>query len=186
MNIKPKEMIIGEYMEVLGGVSYGFLRDKLNLNHKRIRQFRDEGYFTEKEVQTKDEKGKPVTRYIYEPKEKAIKEFGINRNNLQDSYGGIGHLVKSEDFLWKEVNENNIKLENILNEKRQNNRYSDVIQEAKLKGEKFSVCDYVIVNEETQEIERVVEIENNYPQWQKDQHKKYAEKILKKTYEYRE
>lgn len=96
---------------------------------------------------------------------------------------GIGHLEKAEQYVWEQVKEQGTKIENILNESHQREYFREEIAEAEKKNIDFLVCDFVIINEETQEIKEVMEIENNYGKDLIQKHKNYAIRVLGQTYQ---
>jgi hypothetical protein len=179
-----KEML--KMSTLTGGFTYAMLTNKENgfgFNPRRLNDLCKNDILEKHEFNEKVD-GKMVRRYTYSPAQEGAKFLKSEGYEYIQGHTGIGHLEKAEKFIWEEIKENGTKIENILNEPHQRHWFISEIQEAEKNGVNFAVNDFVILNGETQEIERVVEIENNYGKELINQHRAYAEKVLNHKYEY--
>lgn len=181
LKYEEKEML--KMMSLTGGFTYAILisENHFNMNPRRLNDMIKSDYLERKEYNEKIN-GKTVKRYTFVPSEEGIKF--LNKEGIEHIQRGtgIGHLEKAEKYIFDKVKNEGVKIHNILNESKQREHLKYEIQNAEKRKIDFLVCDFVILEEETQEIQEVMEIENNYSQKLINKHKNYAKQVLKQEY----
>ena len=134
-------------------------------------------------------------RYIYTLSSEGIK-FGIKEGwkGFAQHYNGYEHTLKSEDVLYKLINEKNIPIESIINENTQKELFSATIQDEKRKLRKLrnsvkkkkeknaigdiSIVDFIYKDNESKKYVAYEVVTSSYKEHQKLNHRNYAKYVL--------
>ncbi|MBO5130804.1 MAG: hypothetical protein J6B61_00950 [Romboutsia sp.] len=169
-----------------GSATFKFAADKLNYKKSRIDKLVKAGYLVENNDPTKGGKrGKQiVNRYSYSLGPKGV-EYCQMKQYIQahGGHNGHDHADLTCNFVYKLLNEDDIDIKNIKNEKELELIYSKEIAIAKRKRMKFSVCDLAVIDNN---VAKIYEIETaNYRKEHREKHRNFALKIAnidKKNY----
>ena len=141
------------------------------------------------------EDGTLKNRYIYTLSGEGIK-FGIKEGwkGFAQHYNGYEHTLKSEDVLYKLINEKNIPIESIINENTQKELFSATIQDEKRKLRKLrnsvktkkeknaigdiSILDFIYKDNQTKRYVAYEVVTSSYKEHQKLNHRNYAKYVL--------
>lgn len=163
-----------------GGFTEEFARERYGINERRMADLCHSGFFEEKVFNVEIE-GKLERKYVYDLGDKGkeyVKDSGVCE--VTQGVNGYRHTVAMQEVVYDLVNNQNVDIKDILNEKEQEVYFKDEIDDARCRGVDFRVNDIAIVTET--EI-RSIEIDTGYSSALKGQHRAYAEEVLHVQYE---
>ena len=196
-NLKPMKLDkqILRYIFLNGGISHKILVEKFGYTEKKVRRFKKLPHHNIIKEVEECEDGTLKNRYIYTLSSEGIK-FGIKEGwkGFAQHYNGYEHTLKSEDVLYKLINEKNIPIESIINENTQKELFSATIQDEKRKLRKLrnsvktkkeknaigdiSIVDFIYKDNESKKYVAYEVVTSSYKEHQKLNHRNYAKYVL--------
>lgn len=196
-NLRPMKLdkLVLRYMFLNGGISHQMLIDKFGYTEKKLRRFKKLPHHNILKEIEECEDGTLKNRYIYTLSGEGVK-FGIKEGwkGFHQHYNGYEHTLKSENLLYKLVNEKNISIESIINENTQKQLFSATIQHekrrlrklrnsVKTKKEKneigdISIVDFIYKDDKTKKYVAYEVLTSSYKEYQKLNHRNYAQYVL--------